>query len=67
MTSPSLFFVVKNTTNQHALWPDHLPVPAGWTHEGYSGTEADCMTHIDQVWNDMTPLVKSPLPEGATQ
>lgn len=60
MTSAPLFFVVKNAANQHPLWPNHLPIPAGWAHEGFSGTEIDCMAHVDQVWSDMTPVITSP-------
>lgn len=67
MKSEPLFFVVKNAANKHALWPDHLPVPAGWTHEGFSGTQADCMAHVDHVWDDMTPLATSPLSTEAIQ
>lgn len=49
------YFVVVNDRNEHALWPSHLPVPAGWSREGFAGSEADCMQHVDQVWTDMSP------------
>lgn len=55
VSTPPSFSVVVNDLNEHALWPDHLPVPDGWKHEGFAGSEADCMRHVDQVWTDMTP------------
>ncbi|MFQ1700070.1 MbtH family protein [Loktanella agnita] len=59
MTTNAQFHVVINDLNEHALWPKHLPVPTGWQHEGFSGSRADCMQHIDKVWSDMTPATLS--------
>jgi MbtH protein len=48
--------VLVNAEEQHAIWPAEHGIPAGWRHEGFTGTEAECSEHIDQVWTDITPL-----------
>jgi MbtH protein len=49
------FAVVVNDEEQYSLWPTGLPVPLGWTAEGTSGTEADCLARIEAVWTDIRP------------
>ena len=48
--------VVRNHEEQYSIWPDDLPIPAGWRETGVSGPRADCLAHIEQVWTDMRPL-----------
>lgn len=48
--------VVVNIEEQYSIWPDYKPLPIGWTEAGKSGTKADCLAHIREVWTDMRPL-----------
>ncbi|MEV5602555.1 MbtH family NRPS accessory protein [Streptomyces sp. NPDC052299] len=57
MNTPALrYLVAVNDEEQHALWPAETPLPAGWRAEGFSGTEEECVAHVDQVWPDIRPL-----------
>jgi MbtH protein len=47
--------VVVNVEGQYSIWPDFLPIPAGWTPTGFEGAKGDCLAHVDAVWSDMTP------------
>ena len=36
--------------------PPHLrTIPDGWRPEGFAGTRAACLAHIDAAWTDMRP------------
>lgn len=48
--------VVVNHEEQYSIWPLHRDNPAGWRDEGKSGTKAECLAYIDEVWTDMRPL-----------
>lgn len=50
------FAVVLNHEEQYSVWPQEWDLPAGWRAEGYTGSKADCLAHIDEVWTDMRPL-----------
>jgi MbtH protein len=50
------YLVVMNEEEQYSIWPTGRLVPPGWFEEGTSGTEDECVSHIDQVWVDMRPL-----------
>ena len=50
------YLVVVNHEEQFSIWEDELPLPAGWRHEGFAGTRADCLDHIGRTWTDMRPL-----------
>ncbi|HSX61366.1 MAG TPA: MbtH family protein [Tahibacter sp.] len=52
----TVFVVVKNAEQQYSIWPDALPLPAGWTDAGKRGSKAECLAYIEQVWTDMRPL-----------
>jgi MbtH protein len=47
--------VVSNHEDQYSIWPDDQPLPDGWEAAGFSGTEQECLAHIDEVWTDMRP------------
>jgi MbtH protein len=49
------YVVVRNDEDQYALWPANAPVPAGWHDVGVSGSEQECVAHVEQVWTDMRP------------
>jgi len=47
--------VVVNDEEQYSLWPADREPPAGWRRAGYTGTEDECLAHIEEVWTDMRP------------
>jgi MbtH protein len=51
-----LYATVKNSEEQYSIWSLDLPVPAGWTTTGTTGTKQACLSHIQEVWTDMRPL-----------
>jgi len=50
------YAVVMNHEEQYSIWPAERELPLGWTREGFTGTKAQCLTHIEEVWTDMRPL-----------
>jgi MbtH protein len=55
MSGPT-YLVVVNHEEQYSIWEAGLPLPAGWTAEGFSGQHQACLDHIEEVWTDMRPL-----------
>ncbi|GAA3000935.1 MbtH family protein [Actinokineospora diospyrosa] len=53
--STGTFQVVLNDEEQYSLWPVDRDLPAGWRADGTTGTQEDCLAHIDLVWTDMRP------------
>lgn len=51
-----LYDVVVNHEEQYSIWEAGRPVPEGWRPAGKSGTKAECLAHIRDVWTDMRPL-----------
>lgn len=51
-----LYTVVKNHEEQYSIWPADRPLPAGWSAVGKSGSKAECLAYIEEVWTDMRPL-----------
>jgi len=47
--------VVVNDEAQYSIWPAERDLPAGWRHEGFTGTEEECLAYIDETWTDMRP------------
>ncbi|ACU38346.1 MbtH family protein [Actinosynnema pretiosum subsp. pretiosum] len=50
------YAVVLNDEEQHSVWPADRDVPAGWRAEGFTGTRAECLARVAEVWTDMRPL-----------
>jgi len=48
--------VVRNHEEQYSIWPGDRENPLGWTDAGKSGTKAECLEYIKEVWTDMRPL-----------
>jgi MbtH protein len=48
--------VVVNHEEQYSIWPAERELPLGWRDEGTTGTKAECLAHVDEVWTDMRPL-----------
>jgi MbtH protein len=47
--------VVVNHEEQYSIWPAEGECPLGWKDAGVSGTRAECLAHISEVWTDMRP------------
>jgi MbtH protein len=47
--------VVVNDEEQYSVWPERRPLPAGWRSAGVTGSKAECLAYIENVWTDMRP------------
>jgi MbtH protein len=52
----TVYKVVVNHEEQYSIWRADATMPNGWRDIGKSGTKADCLAHIKEVWTDMRPL-----------
>jgi MbtH protein len=52
----TIYEVVRNHEEQYSIWPRARELPAGWIAVGTSGSKAECLAHIEEVWTDMRPL-----------
>ena len=50
------FTVVVNHEEQYSIWPDFKAIPQGWKPVGVTGSKAECLAHINEIWQDMRPL-----------
>jgi len=50
-----LYRVVVNHEEQYSIWPLEKESAPGWRDEGTTGTKAECLAHIKEVWTDMRP------------
>jgi MbtH protein len=51
-----VYKAVVNHEEQYSVWPAERENPRGWADAGKSGTQAECLEYIKQVWTDITPL-----------
>ena len=47
---------VVNHEEQYSIWPADRENALGWNDAGKSGTKAECLAYINEVWTDMRPL-----------
>ena len=52
----TVYKVVMNHEEQYSIWPVDRESPSGWRDIGKSGSKADCLAYIKDVWVDMRPL-----------
>ena len=52
----TMYAAVVNHEEQYSIWPVGRELPAGWTATGRSGSKAECLAYINEVWTDMRPL-----------
>ena len=50
------FCVVLNDEEQYSIWPADRENALGWRDAGKTGTKAECLAYIKEVWSDMRPL-----------
>ncbi len=53
--SEPTYQVVLNEEGQYSIWPEDQKLPLGWRSDGFSGSRADCLAHVEKVWTDMRP------------
>ena len=55
-TEDTMFYkVVLNHEEQYSIWPANRTNALGWTDAGQTGSKAQCLSYIEQVWTDMRP------------
>jgi MbtH protein len=52
----TIYKVVVNHEEQYSIWPADRENPPGWRDAGPSGSKADCLAYIKEIWTDMRPL-----------
>ena len=52
----TIYKVVMNHEEQYSIWPADRENALGWKDVGKSGTKAECLQYIGEVWTDMRPL-----------
>ena len=52
----TIYRVVVNHEEQYSIWPVDRENALGWRDAGKSGTTAECLGYIEEVWTDMRPL-----------
>ncbi len=52
----TIYKAVLNHEEQYSIWPADRENPLGWTDAGKSGTKAEVLDYIKEVWTDMRPL-----------
>jgi MbtH protein len=51
-----VYKVVVNHEEQYSIWPAERENAPGWRDAGKSGSKAECLDYIKEVWTDMRPL-----------
>ncbi|SRR5579875_1585205 len=51
-----VYKVVVNHEEQYSIWPAERENAPGWKDAGKSGSKAECLAYIQEVWTDMWPL-----------
>ena len=49
------FYVLRNTEEQHSLWPTFVDVPEGWQVVFGESTRGDCLAFVEENWTDIRP------------
>lgn len=51
-----IYKAVVNHEEQYSIWIADRELPLGWREAGKSGTKAECLAYIEEIWTDMRPL-----------
>ena len=51
----TIYKVVVNHEEQYSIWSAQRENPLGWRDAGNSGSKAECLAYIKEVWSDMRP------------
>lgn len=50
-----VYRVLTNTAGEHSLWPDSVPVPAGWDTAFGPEARAVCLGYVEEHWTALAP------------
>jgi MbtH protein len=50
----TIYKVVVNHEEQYSIWPADRENALGWNDAGKTGTKAECLAYIKDVWTDET-------------
>ena len=63
-----IYKVVVNHEDQFSIWPADRENALGWNDVGKTGTKAECLEYIKEVWTDMRPLsLRKKMEDAANQ
>ena len=62
----TIYKVVLNHEEQYSIWPAERENAPGWKDGGKTGTKAECLPYIKEVWTDMRPLSLRKIMDGDT-
>ena len=51
----TIYKVVVNGQDQYSIWPADRENALGWNDVGKSGTKAECLAYIEEVWTAQRP------------
>jgi len=51
-----VYSVIVNHEERYSIWLAWCTVPAGWREAGMTGSKADCLAYIKEVWVGMRSL-----------
>ena len=51
----AIYKVIVNDEQNYSIWNADRPIAAGWCDAGKTGSKAECMAYIEEVWTDMRP------------
>lgn len=51
----TIYKVLVNHEDQYSIWPADRENALGWTDVGKTGTKAEVLAYIEEVWTDMRP------------
>ena len=49
------YLALVNDEGQYSLWPQRIDVPDGWRVAFGAATRGECLSYIEEVWQDMRP------------
>ncbi len=52
----TIYKVVMNHEEQYSICPAERENALGWNDAGKTGSRAECLAYIKEVWTDMRPL-----------
>ena len=63
-----IYKVVVNHEDQFSIWPADRENALGWNDVGKTGTKAECLEYIKELWTDMRPLsLRKKMEDAANQ
>jgi MbtH protein len=51
-----IYKMVINHEEQYSIWFADREPPLGWREVGKTGSKAECLAYVKEVWTDMRPL-----------